>query len=110
MRNIFVTILPENAHIFNADTEFSGQIDAGLCRTDSACRHGLVISCVGAGAFMDLQTHTMTVAMAEVGAVTGISDDLTGSSIDVAADGAWLWYNAEKPPVSGKGADGSVGT
>jgi len=52
---VFDAILQENAAVLDPDTEFAGQIDAGLGGSNSAHRHTFGIAAVGAGAFVNLQ-------------------------------------------------------
>ena len=86
MGQVFVSILQINAAVFDPDTEFTGQINAGFCGTDRTHRNGFRIGSIGAGTLMDFQTQAVTVAMTEIFAVAGIGDDLPGSGIHIPAN------------------------
>ena len=63
MCNIFAAIGGDDDHIFDTNTEFTGQIDAGLGRTHHAGLHNR--HCFGAavGGFVDLQTQAVADAV-----------------------------------------------
>ena len=85
-----MTIFQKHAAILNADAESARQIDAGLSRTHRAHGHGIFVAHVGAGRFMDLQADAVTVAVSKVRAVACVRDQLTGSAVNIAADGTCL--------------------
>ena len=74
MGNIFVTVSLKNRHVLNADTEFTGQIDAGFCGSNRIFGHGIRISGIGVGCLMNFQTQAVAIAVAEVGTVAGIGN------------------------------------
>ena len=86
LSDIFAAIGGKDHHVLDPNAEFSGQIDAGFCGTQGTCGHGTLVAGIGIGCFVDLQTQAVAVAMAEVFAVTGIGNDLTGNTIDITAN------------------------
>ena len=85
MGNIFVTIGLKNRHIFDADTKFAGQIDAGFCGSHCVFGHGIGVAGVGIGCFVDLEAQTVAVAMAEIGTVASLGDQVPGGGINIRA-------------------------
>ena len=86
----FNAIFAENAGIFNSDTEFTGQIDTGLCRSNCTGGHAFGVTGGGVGCFMDFQTQAVAGAMTEILPVAGIRDHLAGSAVDILTGNACL--------------------
>lgn len=83
--DIHAAALLQHQHVLDADAEAAGQIDAGLGRHGGSQRQGVVVGRGSVGGLMDLHTHAVAEAVAEIGSVARILDDLPGGGIHIVA-------------------------
>ena len=88
--DILAAALLQHHHVLDADAEAAGQIDAGLGRHGGSQRQGLVVGGGGIGGLVNFHAHAVAEAVAEIGTVTGVLDDLPGGGVHVVAGGAGL--------------------
>ena len=69
-------------HILDAHAEAPRQVNARLGGDDRVLGHGLVVVRRGVRRFVDLQTETVTEAMAEIRAIPRVCDDAAGRAVD----------------------------
>ena len=88
--DIHAAALLQYQHVLDADAEAAGQIDAGLGRHSGSQRQGVVVGRGSVGSLMDLHTHAVAEAVAEIGSVARILDDLPGGGVHIVAGSAGL--------------------
>ena len=77
-RNVLTALFCDDDHILNANAQLPRQIDPRLRADDSAGRQRLAVGRRSIGIFMDFHTDAVAKAMAEIGTVSGVRDDLSG--------------------------------
>ena len=88
--DILAAALLQHHHVLDADAEAAGQIDAGLGGHGGPQRQGVVVGRGGVGGLVNFHAHAVAEAVAEIGTVTGVLDDLPGGGVHVVAGGAGL--------------------
>ena len=80
-RNVLTALFCDDDHILNANAQLPRQIDPRLRADDNAGRQRLAVGRRGIGIFMDLHANAVAKAMAEIGTVSGVRDDLSGGAV-----------------------------
>ena len=83
MTEVPVTVGGDEDHIFDANTEFTGQVDAGLDGDDRVLPDGLLGFRAGEGVLVDLDADAVAGAVAEVLAVACVRDDVAAGLVEV---------------------------